>query len=75
MVEGIRGNSKGMDLVKILHATIKFQIIKNCKRKKHDLDFFLNTYWCDLNVLEESTHPVPQGKEQQQQNKQSKKPK
>lgn len=40
MVEGIRGNSKGMDLVKILHATIKFQIIKNCKRKKHDLDFF-----------------------------------
>lgn len=28
-----------MDLVKILHATIKFQIIKNCKREKHDLDF------------------------------------
>lgn len=32
MVEGITGNSKGMDLVKISHATIKFQIIKNCKR-------------------------------------------
>lgn len=42
--EGIGGNSKGMDLVKILHATIKFQIIKNCKREKHDLDFLKKKY-------------------------------
>lgn len=60
-----------MDLVKILHATIKFQIIKNCKREKHDLDFLKKkkTYWYDLNVLEESTHPVLQGKKQQRNKK------